>query len=163
MIVQAKSARHRAAIRRLHRAAFPTPAEAELVDRLRADGDAVISFVALVGGAVIGHALLSRMTAPFAALGLAPVAVDARHRRRGVAARLIAAAIGRAREAGWSAVFVLGEPAYYRRFGFSARDAKGFDSPYAGPYLMVLSLMEGGLPVRGGRIDYAPAFAALDG
>ncbi len=39
--------------------------------------------------------------------------------------------------------------------------AAAFASPYAGPYLMVLSLTEAGLPIRSGRIDYAPAFTVF--
>jgi putative acetyltransferase len=65
----------RAAIHRLHLESFPTAAEADLVDALRDDGDAVLSLVAHEGVDVVGHVLFSRMTAPFRALGLAPVAV----------------------------------------------------------------------------------------
>jgi putative acetyltransferase len=55
--------------------AFPTGAEAALVARLRTDGDVVLSLVAQAEDGVIGHVLFSRMSAPFRALGLAPVAV----------------------------------------------------------------------------------------
>src|SRR3546814_10922915 len=58
-------------------------------------------------------------------------------------------------------MFVLGEPGYYGRFGFSAENAEGFDSPYAGPYFMAIEL-QGGLPCGPrGLADHAPAFAAL--
>ncbi|MGB8843415.1 MAG: hypothetical protein WCC64_20355 [Aliidongia sp.] len=57
-------------------------------------------------------------------------------------------------------VFVLGDPVYYRRFGFDPMLASGFASPYAGPYLMALGLTQP-LPSLSGKIDYAPAFAAL--
>jgi putative acetyltransferase len=73
---------------------------------------------------------------------------------------LIRAGIDRAARGGWQAVFVVGEPDYYRRFGFDAALASGFTSPYAGPYRMVLAL-GGALPVKTGKIDYAPAFARL--
>jgi putative acetyltransferase len=53
---------------------------------LHSDGDAVLSLVAEKDGGVVGHALFSRMIAPFRALGLAPVAVLATHRRLGLAA-----------------------------------------------------------------------------
>ena len=69
-------------------------------------------------------------------------------------------ALARARKDGWDAVFVLGDPAYYRRFGFDPEAARGFGSPYAGPHLMALPL-KGRLPVTTDRVDYAPAFAAL--
>jgi putative acetyltransferase len=161
MIVRLESSDDRAAVRRLHVGAFPTAVEADLVERLRADGDAVISLVAVEDGDVVGHVMLSRMTAPFRALGLAPVAVAAGRRRRGVAARLIEEGVRQARAAGWEAIFVVGEPAYYARFGFSAAVAAPFESPYAGPYLMALPLDERGLPTMSGRVDYAPAFSAI--
>jgi putative acetyltransferase len=100
------------------------------------------------------------MKAPFAALGLAPVAVAEDWRRRGIAARLIERGLTKAREEGWDAVFVLGEPRYYSRFGFSAGLAAGFSSPYAGPRFMALALQDK-LPSWVGSVDYAPAFSAL--
>jgi hypothetical protein len=51
--------------------------------------------------------------------------------------------------------------ALHQQFGFSTQNAKGFHSPYAGPYLMVLLLLPGGLPATTASIEYAPAFAAF--
>src|SRR3546814_13343959 len=66
------------------------------------------------------------------------------------------------RDAGALLMFVLGEPGYYGRFGFSAENAEGFDSPYAGPYLLATEL-QGGLPCgQRGLDDHAPRFAALE-
>jgi putative acetyltransferase len=141
--------------------AFGRPDEALLVGRLRKEGDAVVSLVAETDAGVIGHVLLSRMEAPFRALALAPLSVLPQHERRGVGAELTRAAGDRARAEGWDAVFVLGDPRYYGRFGFRADLAAGFTSLYAGPHLMVLPL-KGELPKRNGPIDYAEAFAELD-
>ncbi len=151
----------RAAIREVVTAAFGQPLEADLVDRLRAEGDSVLSLVAMEEGRVVGHVLFSRMSAPFRALGLAPVAVMPDRQRAGIGSRLIRIGLERAAEDGWQAVFVLGDPAFYRRFGFDADQASGFSSPYAGPHLMVLAL-GGALPAMTGEIAYAPAFAGLD-
>lgn len=121
--------------------------------------------IALVGvelGTVVGHVLLSRMVAPFRALGLAPVAVAPSRQREGIGSALIHAALREAGKDGWQGVFVLGDPAFYCRFGFASALASGFTSVYAGPYLMALAL-DPPLPVTTGMIDYAPAFAALDG
>ena len=150
------------AVRRVHLASFPRPGEADLVERLRAAGDAVFSLVATHRGVLVGHVMLSMMSAPFRALGLAPVAVLADWRRQGIAAKLIEEGIRCARRDGWKAVFVLGEPAYYQRFGFSAETAKNFESPHAGPYFMALSLQGADLPASTGDVDYPPAFSALD-
>jgi putative acetyltransferase len=148
-------------VRDLHLSAFPAAEESDLVDALRKDGDAVLSLVADDGG-VVGHVMFSRMKAPFRALGLAPVAVLADWRRQGVADGLIRAGLARAKNDGWEAVFVLGSPDYYTRFGFDVGLAAGFQSPYAGPYMMVLALQEGGLPTMVGEVSYAPAFDGLD-
>jgi putative acetyltransferase len=161
MIVREEHECHYAAVRQLHIAAFPTPAEADLVVQLRRNGDAVISLAAFDGERVVGHAMFSAMRAPFKALGLGPVSVVSDMRRLGVAAELIKQGIARAHAEQWDAIFVLGSPAYYSRFGFSADAASGFTSPYAGPDLMVLALGGASLTPRSGRIDYAPAFAAL--
>jgi putative acetyltransferase len=150
-----------AAIHALHAASFPTQAEANLVDRLRDAGDVAISLVAEDAGEIVGHVLFSPMSAPFRALGLGPLAVAEASRRQGIAARLIEAGLAEARNTGWDAVFVLGDPAYYRRFGFSVKLAAGFGSPYAGPHFMALAL-QGMLSRHEGHVDYAPAFAALD-
>lgn len=150
----------RAGIRETVLAAFGRREEADLVDRLRADGDAAISLVAVDGDRIVGHVMLSRMTAPFRALGLAPVSVLPDRQGKGIGTRLIRAGLERAALGGWQGVFVLGEPAYYRRFGFDPALASGFASPYAGPYLMALAL-GGSLPEMVGRLDYAPAFRTL--
>ena len=100
------------------------------------------------------------MSAPFKAVGLAPVSVAPARQRCGIGRRLIRAGLRRAADEGWQGAFVLGDPAYYRRFGFNPERASGFASPYAGPHLMVLGL-HGDLAATEGRIDYAPAFAAL--
>jgi len=128
------------------------------VDTLRDDGDAVISLVATLDGAVVGHVLFSRMRSPDRFLGLAPVAVAASHRRQGVAALLIQEGLARAKCDGCAGVFVLGGD-YYRRFGFDPGLAAGFSSPYAGPHLMALSLQPGGPTTRSGPAEYPRAFS----
>lgn len=135
--------------------AFERPDEARVVRQLQADGDAVISLVAVVESAIVGHVMLSRMGAPFRALGLAPVSVLPAHQSKGIGRSLVEEGLKQAREQGWEAVFVFGNPAYYGRFGFRVDLAQGFSSPYVGPHFMVLSL-GGSLPTSIGRIDYAP-------
>jgi putative acetyltransferase len=154
------------AIRQVNLAAFPTAAEADLVARLEEDGDAVLSFLAERDGDIVGHILLSRMRTTgegccCRALGLGPVAVLPQLQRAGVGSALIRAALDAARDAGEALIFVVGDPAYYRRFGFAPETAAPFASPYAGPHLMALALSDAPLPAEG-RADYAPAFAELE-
>ncbi len=149
------------AIFSLHCGAFPSSAEANLVDQLRNDGDLVLSLVAIHGDALVAHVALSRMKAPFAALGLGPVAVRAAERRQGVAHQLISKALDQARDQQWFGVFVLGDPHYYQRLGFSLDAAAGFGSPYSGPHFLGRALQGSNLPTTAGTLAYAKAFNAL--
>jgi len=106
--------------------------------------------------------MFSQMTAPFRALGLGPIAVEPSRQRVGIGSGLIGDGLSRANAAGWQGVFVLGDPSYYERFGFSAAKAKGFISPYSGPHLMALALGTDTLPTSNGTIKYAAPFSALD-
>ena len=142
-----------AAIRAGVETAFPTPAEALLVETLRDAGDAVVSAVAVEHGAVLGHVMLSKMTGPFPMVGLAPVAVLPARQNQLIGSRLVTYALDLARSDGWLAVFVLGRPRYYARFGFQ--------SPYAGANFMALALVCD-LPICSGKFDYASAFASLE-
>jgi len=141
-------------------AAFPTHDEADLVDRLRQDGSAVLSLVAVLDGRIVGHIMFSRMLSPEKCLGLAPVAVLESCRGRGIAAELIRQGLSRAKTGGWKGVFVLGDP-YYRRFGFDPSLAAGFASPYAGAHFMALELEAGALAEKEGGARYPQAFEAL--
>ena len=161
MIVRLETPADFAAIRIVEEIAFGRRDEAQLIHDLRAEGDAVFSLVAVQDGIIAGHAMFSRMTAPFPALALGPVAVLPEHRRAGIAGQLIREGIAHSEAAGWRGVFVLGDPAFYRRFGFHVRKASGFTSPYAGPHLMALSPQGTELPADAGIIEHAPAFAKL--
>jgi len=147
--------------------AFPTSMEADLVERLGREGDTVISMVACDDGAIVGHILFSRMHAEadgraLDALGLGPVAVLARRQGEGIGSGLIEAGVARAGSLGADIVFLVGEPGYYRRFGFDPATAAPFESPYAGPYFQAKTLHSGVAATRRGRAEYAPAFAELE-
>ena len=73
MIVRSEMPADFAAIRFVEEAAFGQSAEARLVDDLRTAGDSVFSLVAVEDEVVIGHALFSRLKAPFPARHSIPV------------------------------------------------------------------------------------------
>lgn len=157
-----------AAIDALLRAAFPAPAEALLVRDLCIDGDMVLTLVALEDDALLGMVAFSRMTVDSGgrevpAVALAPLAVAADARGQGVAEALVRAGVAALESAGVVLCFVLGDPAFYARFGFAADLARNFASPYAGEHLLALPL-QGGLMPCGPRGDarHAPAFARMD-
>jgi putative acetyltransferase len=162
MLIRDEDPADRAAIAAVTTAAFKQPAEAKLVEALRASGDAVISLVAESGDTIVGHVMLSQMASPAHTLGLAPVSVDPAHQNRGVGHKLITLALERARRDGWDAVFVLGDPAYYTRFGFRVDAAAKFDTPYPKDHMMALALTPGALDSLSGAIAYAPAFSAFE-
>ena len=73
-------------------------------------------------------------------ISLAPVAVLPDRQRKGTARALIGAGHLRLKTLGEKIVFVLGDPDYYKRFGFSHELAKTFDCVYQGDYLQALRL-----------------------
>jgi putative acetyltransferase len=158
-----------AAIDALLRRAFAAPDEARLVQNLCLDGDMVLTLVAddEESGALAGMVAFSRMAVTIAgkgiaAVALAPLAVEAPYRRQGVGEALVQAGVAHLAQAGAMLCFVLGEPAYYRRFGFEPEWARGFASAYAGDYLMALPLQQGAMPCgeRGAAV-HAGAFTKL--
>ena len=157
LIIRDEDAADRDQIRAVVTDAFGQQAEADLVTALHADGDAIISLVAVEEDAIVGHVMFSRMTAPKRALGLGPVSVSPARQRSGIGSALIRAGLVQASNARWQSVIVLGEPDYYGRFGFKAALTEGFASPFSGPYLQGLAL-NGSFPDRG-DIGYAPAFS----
>ena len=153
------------AVRAVHVAAFPSPLESRLVDALRTAGKAVISLVAEIDGRVVGHVLFSDVSVARGmgrGIGLAPVAVLPRAQRRAVGSELIRAGLGRAAALGYDFAVVLGEPAYYRRFGFEPASRFGLANDYGvdEPF-MALALHTDGLTGAGGLISYQPEFSLV--
>jgi putative acetyltransferase len=94
--------------------------------------------------------------------GLAPLAVIESHRRQGIAAELVRAGLEACREAGFGWCVVLGEPAYYGRFGFRAAPEFGLSDEYGGgESFQVIELIPNALPVNAGLVRYAPEFKSL--
>ena len=148
--------------------AFGQRAEADLVDQLRADGDALTSLVAVgENGELVGHILFSRLPIEgpkgrvTQATALAPLAVRPEHQRKGVGSALTKAGIRACAARGLAAIIVVGDPKFYRRFGFSAAAARNLASPYPGDAFMALELKPGALAANPGTVRYAAAFRAL--
>jgi putative acetyltransferase len=152
-------------IRRIHLAAFPTSDEANLVECLR---DAQALFVSLLwehDGQSVAHVAFSLVTVDgrqVNGVGLGPVAVDPGCQRRGIGSTLIRAGFKACHEAGCEFVVVLGEPAFYRRFGFATASRFGLHNEYGvdEPF-MVLELRPGALNGLRGLVRYHAAFAEL--
>jgi putative acetyltransferase len=155
------------AIRAVVRASFDGTVEADLIDRLRQDGDVVLSLVAVDEALIVGHILFSNLTIAdgevvLPALALAPVAVIPGRQGRGIGSALIAEGLARCRGLGHRIVIVVGHPAYYERFGFSGQKARALRSVYAGEAFMALELTPGALDGVTGDVQYARAFEAIE-
>ncbi|MGC4003509.1 MAG: N-acetyltransferase [Pirellulales bacterium] len=156
------------AIHALVAAAFERADEANLVEALRAAGNLPISLLYEHSGRIVGHVGFGPVTLPeqtkseSCGMGLAPLAVEALSRRRGIGAALIRAGVEACRARGADFVVVLGEPEYYQRFGFQAAPRFGLRDEYGGgDAFQVMELRTGGIPRDAGLVRYAPQFAEL--
>ncbi len=154
-----------AAICAVHRALFPTPVEADLVDRLRQDDALVLSLVAEQAREIVGHVVFSRAkivgegeSLPVA--WLAPIAVLSQYQRQGIGAGLILTGIELCRARGLACSVVVGDPAYYERFGFTHEAASSLHSRFACEALMAL-LLDAAAGRLAGELIEPDAFAAL--
>jgi len=154
------------AVRHVHRLAFGQDDEAGIVDALRTGGHSRVSLVAEVEGRVVGHVLFSDLPVltdggTVAALSLAPMAVLPEVQRRGVGSALVREGLEVCRAAGHRIVVVLGHPAFYPRFGFSAGLAERLSNPFhEGEAWLALELVQGALGGVAGWVRYPPPFGA---
>jgi putative acetyltransferase len=135
------------AVRHVNVMAFGAQAEADLVDALRRAGAVTLSAVTVLGaqrtgetepctsdegklftgevygGEVVGHVLFTPVTVAtekgaVPLLGLGPVAVLPANQRQGLGTMMISGCLEYLRTRGHRGVVVVGEPDFYRRFGF---------------------------------------------
>lgn len=142
--------------------------EHELIGRLRQEHAYHPEFDVVAqraNGEIIGHALLSEITIcdqelTVTALVLAPLAVLPEYQHQGVGGRLIAYLEQAARQAGYPAISILGDPAYYSRFGYQPASNYGIKASFTVPtaYYLLKPLVSGGLSTVKGTIYYQAAF-----
>ena len=106
----------------LYPQAFPEEELRPVVSTLLEEGPEVLSLAWFDGNALVGHVLFTicgteerdQTGALLAPLGVLPLL-----QRQGLGCSLVRAGLERLQKRGIKQVFVLGDPAYYRRFGFS--------------------------------------------
>lgn len=131
--------------------------EAAIVGRLREAGALAVSLVAADHIGIIGHVALSPVTIDGADpgwLGLGPIAVKPDRQGQGVGSALMREALDRAKALGAKGCVVLGEPAYYGRFGFIADPRLRYPGPPP-EYFQALAFGE---EVPSGDVAYHRAF-----
>jgi putative acetyltransferase len=100
---------------------YSSGTEAAIVDALRSAGALTVSLVATQADQIIGHIALSPVMINGEAgdcYGLGPVSVLPRYQRKGIGSALIHQGLDRLRSMNAQGCVVLGDPSYYRRFGF---------------------------------------------
>jgi putative acetyltransferase len=108
---------------RLYRNAFPNEDLVPLVRSLLTDDVSILSLVAERDGKLAGHIIFTDCSVaarPERAVLLGPLAVAAQLQKSGIGSALIREGLRRLKAEGAAQVFVLGDPAYYGRFGFAA-------------------------------------------
>ena len=155
---------HTQAIRRVTEAAFKlnshaSGTEAAIVDALREANALTLSLVATLDNEVVGHVAFSPITINGRHLGwfgLGPVSVKPELHRQGIGSALIQEGLSRLKQAGAAGCVVLGDPAFYRRFGFRHDPALRYEGAPA-EYFMSLHC-HGAKPA--GKVAFHAGFAA---
>lgn len=137
--------------------------EQDFVDGLRASAGYLpdLALVAVADDRIVGHVMLTRTAIDTDAgrreiLLLAPLAVALGERGRGLGARLTNTVLERARAHGFDAVILVGDPAYYGRFGFRASTDFGIGNTAGIPdqFVQILDLVPGALDGVTGTIAF---------
>ena len=159
-------------IRRLIAAAFAghphgDGSEHRIVDRLRDAGALSLSLVAMGDDGPVGHVAFTPVRirddsvdrhAASGWFGLGPLAVAAPFRRRGIGAGLVEEGLKRMRAGGAAGCVVLGDPAYYGRFGFQAAAPLVLPGVPAAFFMKLVFVPS----CARGEVRYHEAFEALD-
>jgi putative acetyltransferase len=130
-----------------------------IVRALHAAGALTISLVAVEGGRVVGHIAFSPVSVSDGAqgwYGAGPLSVAPGRQRRGIGGALVREGLERLRALGAQGCVLVGEPAYYGRFGFANDPALLLEGVPA-EYFLALRL---GATPAGGAVVFHAAFAA---
>lgn len=163
MLIRPEHAQDIDAIRQLTAIAFAAveysnQTEPAIIDTLRDAKALTLSLVAVSeSDEIIGHIAFSPVTIDGGELGwfgLGPVSVHPDQQRRGVGEALVRQGLDTIRQTGAAGCVLLGDPGYYRRFGFENDSRLRY--PLAPPeYFMQLAF---GDAVPSGAVSYHPAF-----
>jgi putative acetyltransferase len=141
---------------------FTNMVESDLVKQLIFDEDVLINLVVETPDTIIGNIVISKLTMePDMGLfcgGVAPLSVLPDHQFSGVGTQLMHEAIKKSKEMGMDALFLLGNPNYYKKFNFIVSD---LENDYSTEYFQQLELTKGCLINLKSKVTYANAFLSL--
>lgn len=138
--------------------------EQDFVNQLRSNGNYIpeLALLAEENGKLIGHIMLTRTyifngVNHFETLLLAPISVVVECRNKCVGASLIRESFRLAKEMGYGSVVLVGDPAYYHRFGFRPALTFGIKNINNIPdeYVMACELSPDALHEISGTIDFS--------
>ena len=151
--------------------AFPTQAEASLIDLLRQRPQFVseLSLVAANDLVIVGHILFTPIAIDSptgqssTSLALAPMAVLPEKQRNGIGSALVENGLSMAKKMNYDSVIVLGHPEFYPHFGFRPASAWGIRAPFEVPdeAFMALELTSGALNNAMGIVTYPKEFESV--
>lgn len=132
--------------------------EADIVRKLR-DADALsVSLVAVVDGQIVGHVAVSPVTIEDGTggwFGIGPIAVEPDVQGKGIGSLLMVWALAALDRGDAGGVVVLGDPAFYQRFGFVQTELLTYPGPPP-EYFRARKITDTRFP--SGEVRYHPAF-----
>lgn len=146
---------------------FSTGKEWQLVEAIRSSRGYVpeLALVAEFDGQIIGHLMVSeviihRKSHKIPALILSPVSVLPQYQRQGVGQVLCQKAVEEACKTDYPVMIVIGDPNYYKRFGFRPAVPEGVYLPFGfeEEYLQMMPLQDGALEKVSGAIQFPSWF-----
>jgi len=161
MIREAQESDLEAVLNLIH-SSFSNKAESDLVKQLISDNDVLLNLVIESSNTIIGNVIVSKVTMePDMGLfcgGVAPLSVLPERQSSGIGSQLMKEAIKKSNEMGMDALFLLGDPDYYKRFGFNISNLK---SDYRVEHFQELELTRNCLVNLKSKVTYANAFLSL--
>jgi putative acetyltransferase len=141
--------------------------EASLIEHLRRSGCELLSLLAECDGKVVGHMLFSPVVLEsegesIIGMGLGPLSVLPEFQRRGIGSRLVERGLAMLADRGCPFVCLLGDPAFYARFGFRPATESNIVSEFTGPEddaFQIVSLKGRPADLQSGLVKYRPEFS----
>lgn len=132
--------------------------ESQIVEMLR-DADALtFSLIAVKGASVVGHIAASPVSIEDGCekwFGIGPISVDPDRQGTGIGSQLMARALDELRSLDADGAVALGDPAFYRRFGFDRYEELTFPGVDQS-YFLAIPLTDAAVPL--GTVTYHQAF-----